>query len=176
MFLLKSNDNLLLNSIIDVLNQKFTIFNTNEATNSFATLSISSNESTFCIETDNYKKNIFKPLSSTKLFEEIDSILTKININFNDLSYRPVKQNITYEKKSLVLGNIHNLIFSALLLHIKSGISKDSLYEMVWPQDKNYQINKLDTHLTNLKNLINQKLGYHFNFKTIEGKIFLISN
>ena len=81
MFLLKSNDNLLLNSIIDVLNQKFTIFNTNEATNSFATLSISSNESTFCIETDNYKKNIFKPLSSTKLFEEMMRIRDSVNPN-----------------------------------------------------------------------------------------------
>ena len=176
MFLLKSNDNLLLNSIIDVLNQKFAIFNTNEATNFFATLSISSNESTLCIETNNYKKNIFKPLSSTKLFEEIDCILTKININFNNLSYRPVKQNIIYEKKSLVLGNIHNLIFSALLLHLKSGVSKDSLYETIWPEDKNYQINKLDTHLTNLKNLINEKLEYQINFKTIDGKIYLISN
>lgn len=176
MFFLKSNDNFLLNSIVNVLNQKSSIFNINNATNSFATLSISSNESSLFIETGNYKKNIFKPLSFTKLFEEIDSILTKININFNDLSFSPVKQNLIYEKKSLILGNIHNLIFSALMLHTKSGISKVSLYEMIWPEDKNYQINKLDTHLTNLKNLIKQKLGYDTNFKTIEGKIYLISN
>lgn len=176
MFFLKSNDNFLLNSIVNVLNQKSSIFNINNATNSFATLSISSNESTLFIETGNYKKSIFKPLSFTKLFEEIDSILTKININFNDLSFSPVKQNLIYEKKSLILGNIHNLIFSALMLHTKSGISKDSLYEMIWPEDKNYQINKLDTHLTNLKNLIKQKLGHDTNFKTIEGKIYLISN
>ena len=176
MFHLKSNDNLLLNSISNVLNQKSSIFHIDDEANSFATISIYSNESALFIETANDKKNISKPFSFTKLFEEIDSILTKININFNDLSYRPVKQNITYEKKSLVLGNIHNLIFSALLLHIKSGMNKNDLYEMIWPRDKNYQINKLDTHLTNLKNLIDQKLGYHLNFKTIEGKIYLISN
>ena len=92
------------------------------------------------------------------------------------MAYVPVKQNLIYEKKSLVLGNIHNLIFSALLLHLKSGISKNNLYEMIWPGDKSYQINKLDTHLTNLKNLIIEKLGYQANFKTIEGKIHLISN
>ena len=47
---------------------------------------------------------------------------------------------------------------------------------MIWPSDKNFQINKLDTHLTNLKNLIKEKLGYQINFKTIGGKIYLISN
>lgn len=176
MFYLKSNDNLLLSSISNVLNQKFSSFNTNSESNSFATISISSNESALSIETNNEKKNISKPLSFTKLFEEIDNILIKIKINFNDLTYVPVKQNLIYEKRSLVLGNIHNLIFSALLLHTKSGMVKNDLYEMIWPGDKNYQINKLDTHLTNLKNLINEKLGYQANFKTIEGKIYLISN
>ena len=47
---------------------------------------------------------------------------------------------------------------------------------MIWPNDKNFQINKLDTHLTNLKNLINEKLEYQINFKTIDGKNYLISN
>ena len=157
MFYLRSNNNLLLNSISSVLNQKSPIFNTDGEANSFTTISISSNESTLFIETVNDKK-ISTPLSITKLFEEIDSILTKIKIDFNDLAYVPVKQNLIYEKKSLVLGNIHNLIFSALLLHLKSGISKNNLYEMIWPNDKSYQINKLDTHLTNLKNLIIEKL------------------
>ena len=176
MFYLRSNNNLLLNSISSILNQKSSIFNTNGEANSFATISISSNESALFIETVNDKKKISTPLSITKLFEEIDSILTEIKIDFNNLVYVPVKQNLIYEKKSLVLGNIHNLIFSALLLHLKSGISKNNLYEMIWPGDKSYQINKLDTHLTNLKNLINEKLGYQANFKTIEGKIYLISN
>ena len=176
MFHLKSNDNLLLNSISNVLNQKSSIFHINGEANSFATISISSNESALFIETVNEKKNISKPISFTKLFEEIDSILTKIKINFDDLTYIPVKQNLIYEKKSFILGNIHNLILSTLLLHIKSGMNKNDLYEMIWPHDKNYQINKLDTHLTNLKNLINEKLGYQTNFKTIEGKIYLISN
>ena len=82
----------------------------------------------------------------------------------------------SYEKKSLILGNIHNLIFSALLLNLTSGVNKSQLYEIIWPNDKNFQINKLDTHLTNLKNLIKEKLGYQINFKTIGGKIYLISN
>lgn len=176
MFYLRSNNNLLLNSISSILNQKSSIFNTNGEANSFATISISSNESALFIETVNDKKKISTPLSITKLFEKIDSILTEIKIDFNNLAYVPFKQNLIYEMKSLVLGNIHNLIFSALLLNLKSGISKNDLYEMIWPGDKSYQINKLDTHLTNLKNLINEKLGYQVNFKTIEGKLYLISN
>ena len=176
MFYLKSNDDLLLDTIIYVLNQKNTIFTDINDINSFATISVSSNENTFLIETDNEKISITKPFVFTKLFEEISSILAKIEIYFNDLTYIPVKQILNYLDKSLVLGDIHNLIFSTLLLHLKSGVNKSFLYELIWPNDKNFQINKLDTHLTNLKNLINEKLEYQINFKTIDGKIYLIFN
>ena len=176
MFYLKSDNNFLINKIINVLNQKTSLFSDNKEINSFATISIFANENTFFFETANDKKSIPKPFTFIKLFEEIDSILAKINIYFNELTYIPVKQNISYEKKSLILGNIHNLIFSALLLNLTSGVNKSQLYEIIWPNDKNFQINKLDTHLTNLKNLIKEKLGYQINFKTIGGKIYLISN
>ena len=176
MFLIKSNDYLLLNSIINVLNQKAPYFTTNDQTHFFETILISSNENTFFIEIENVKKSVTTPFGVTKLFEEIDSILIKIKIFFNELIYIPVKQNLTYKNKSLILGNIHNLIFSSLLIHLDTGVNKSLLYEKIWPNDKNFQINKLDTHLTNLKNLINEKLEYQINFKTIDGKIYLISN
>ena len=176
MFFIKSNDPLLSNTIINVLNQKAPYFTDNNQINSFATISISFNEETFFIEIGNEKKSVTTPFTFTKLFEKLDSILIKIEILFHELIYIPIKQNLIYQNKSLVLGNIHNLIFSALLLHQKSGVNKSLLYEKIWPNDKDFHINKLDTHLTNLKNLINEKLEIKINFKTIDGKIYLISN
>ena len=176
MFFINSNDPLLLNTIMNVLNQKAPYFTDNNQTNSFVTISISSNEKAFFIEIGNEKESITTPFTSTKLFEKIDSILIKIEIFFHELTYIPFKQNLTYQNKILVLGNIHNLIFSALLLHQTSGLNKSLLYGKIWPNDKDFHINKLDTHLTNLKNLINEKLEFQINFKTIDGKIYLISN
>ena len=111
MFYLKSNDSLLLNTIVNVLNQKVSLFNSNNEINSFATISISSNENTLFIETTNGKKSISKPLVFTKLFEEIENVLSKIKISFIDLDYIPAKQNLIHKNKSLVLGNIHNLLY-----------------------------------------------------------------
>ena len=176
MFYLKSDNNFLMDNIINVLNQKTSLFTNNNDISSFATISIFANENTLFVEAANDKKSISKPFTFIKLFEEIDSTLAKIKIYFNDLTYIPVKQNLSYENKSLILGNIHNLIFSKLLLNLTSGVNKSHLYEIIWPGDKNFQINKLDTHLTNLKNLIKEKLEYQINFKTIGGKIYLISN
>ena len=175
MFFIKSNDPFLSNTIINVLNQKAPYFTDNNQINSFATISISFNEKTFFIEIGNEKKcnNTFHV---HKTFEKLDSILIKIEILFHELIYIPIKQNLIYQNKSLVLGNIHNLIFSALLLHQKSGVNKSLLYGKIWPNDKDFHINKLDTHLTNLKNLINKKLEIKINFKTVDGKIYLISD
>ena len=38
-----------------------------------------------------------------------------------------------------------------LILNKSSGVDKFELYKKIWPLDKDYQINKLDTHLSNLK-------------------------
>ena len=43
----------------------------------------------------------------------------------------------------------------------------------MWPLDKNYQINKLDTHLTNLKNYLKEKLDFNLDITTSSGLISL---
>ena len=35
-------------------------------------------------------------------------------------------------------------------------------------------MNKLDTHLTNLKTLLNDQINYNLKFKTINGKLLFI--
>ena len=72
------------------------------------------------------------------------------------------------------MGSIHNSIISSLLLNIDEGVNKLSLYGKIWPNDKNIQINKLDTHITNLKNKLNNDLGFDLNLVSISGNLRLI--
>ena len=46
----------------------------------------------------------------------------------------------------------------------------------IWPLDKEVQINKLETHLTNLKTKIKTKLNINLNISSNEGKINLRIN
>jgi len=55
-------------------------------------------------------------------------------------------------------------------------MEKVDLYKNIWPKDKDYQMNKLDTHLTNLKNYIYEKIDLKLNFSSISGQIKLIIN
>ena len=55
------------------------------------------------------------------------------------------------------------------------GIKKTDLYKIIWPNDVDIQINKLDTHLTNLKNLLQEHFDYTIKFKSNQGKIIFLS-
>ena len=88
----------------------------------------------------------------------------------------PINQLLVKDNLELKLGNIHNLILSKLLLFRDVGISKETLYKHVWNTDKSININKLDTHLTNLKNLLLSNIKLKLNISSSNGLISLISN
>ena len=83
---------------------------------------------------------------------------------------------MVFKNKITHLGSIHITIFTKFLLNIDVGIDKKQLYKELWPGDKDIYINKLDTHLTNLKNKINSDLSYDLKFTSSKGRIYLISN
>ena len=58
----------------------------------------------------------------------------------------------------------------------QDGIDKENLYKFIWSQDKDISINKLDTHLTNLKNDLSNNLGVYINFQSKDKKLKLIIN
>ena len=64
------------------------------------------------------------------------------------------------------LKNIHNLILNYLTLYKENGIEKHKLYSIIWPNDKDISINKLDSHLTNLKNEIFDCIGFNIQFNS----------
>ena len=65
--------------------------------------------------------------------------------------------------------------FSNLIIS-KSGINKDKLYRLIWKKDKDISINKLDTHLTNLKNQLKKDLGMNAYFQSQDKTLRLMIN
>ena len=68
-------------------------------------------------------------------------------------------------KKAIILFN---------LALYKDGVDKEYLYSLVWPEDKNLSINKLDSHLTNLKNYMKESLDLSIKFHSSQKIIKLI--
>lgn len=113
------------------------------------------------------EKKIQLPCRITKIIEEIAMISKEFYFKIEDLFFFPISQELTMLNKdiSVKLNYIHNTILAEIVLNQK-GVSKTDLYKMVWPNDKEIQINKLDTHITNLKNIINNKFNKKIIFES----------
>ena len=66
------------------------------------------------------------------------------------------------------------MILNYMLMNLEKGMPKYSLYKKLWPNDKESSINKLDTHLTNLKNDFENKFNKNLNLVSSKGQIRLI--
>ena len=102
-------------------------------------------------------------------------MLNKFEINFYNADYFPFQNKIVYAQKTLYLKNIHSIILYNLVLY-KDGIEKEILYRLIWPKDKDILINKLDSHLTNLKNYISESIGINIKFQSNKKIIRLVIN
>ena len=87
-----------------------------------------------------------------------------------------MKNSILNQTHHMQLSEIQNLIFMHLSLNLEEGIDKAKLSEIIWPRDKDLSINKLDTHLTNLKNQFAKELNFDFSFISKASKLKLIIN
>ena len=92
-------------------------------------------------------------------------------VNLGKIKYRPIKQSLSLNNNHINLNFIHNVIMINLMLNLEIGVDKIFLYGLIWPNDKDIQINKLDTHITNLKNKIKNELK--INLKIISNAGFL---
>ena len=151
MFLIESNNNFYREQILLLLKQdNFSVTNDPSSSN-------------FCqIYVELHNKNLILniPCSWGEIIKNIENLLKDYYIKVSDFNFNPYMQKIVYKEKALILGNLHNIIFKNLLLYLKSqNLSKNKLYSQLWPKDKSLNMNKLDTHITNLKNLVNVKLG-----------------
>ncbi len=115
------------------------------------------------ISTDEIKINLKKPIIYNNLHSNLFSLLSNTSFKFNKFVYYPLLQKIEKQDTIIKLTYTHSIILNNLLLN-KFGTEKIDLYKTLWPKDKNIQLNKLDTHLTNLKNLFSREFNYDLNY------------
>lgn len=175
MYQIKSNNNFYLNSCYELLNQKnFPISLTSQNSN-FGIIFLEFKLNVLTVEFNNTREKIDLPLNSHIFTKTIFELLQESEIIFDQLTYSPIKETLSNENTSLKLRNTHNLIIREALMNKGEGINKTDLYKIIWPKDINIQINKLDTHLTNLKNLLQEHFDYTIKFKSNQGKIIFLS-
>jgi len=165
-----SNNNLLVDTLNSYyLEHSFVLVNNHY----FQKIKLENDEKNIILEFEKKKILIPLPIQISVLKNEINKVLSNFEIQFRDFNYYPFQNFIQTESKKVFLTNIQNLIFSNLI-NAKQGLDKNVLYETIWKQDKDISINKLDTHLTNLKNLLNSSLNIHITFQSKNKKIELL--
>ena len=123
---------------------------------------------------ENIKFNL--PLNFNEFFVFLKNKLTSTFLMIENIKFYPFKNLIVYNDSNFYLKDIHNIIFSNLILDIDRGVNKTDLYKILWPQDKDISINKLDTHLTNLKNQIYDNLRLQLQINSKNNLLKLIIN
>lgn len=165
-----SNNNLLVDTLNSYyLEHSFVLVNNHY----FQKIKLENDEKNIILEFEKKKILIPLPIQISVLKNEINKVLSNFEIQLRDFNYYPFQNFIQTESKKVFLTNIQNLIFSNLI-NAKQGLDKNVLYETIWKQDKDISINKLDTHLTNLKNLLNSSLNIHITFQSKNKKIELL--
>lgn len=174
MFLIESNDEILINNLIQISIQKKINLISELDSNYFSKIFIHSNKKNIEIIYKDNNCKIVKPFKFDQVFTSIINCLSDFYFEFHSSYYYPIKQIFIFENKSIRLGKIHHEILSNLLLRYKDGINKFDLYQIIWPEDKDISINKLETHITNLKNLLHLKVGFGFEIPSNAGQLRII--
>ena len=173
---IRCEDKYLKKSIINLLLQKKLSLNTDENEQSFFTIKITMRENNLEFSLGD-KKIIFKlPKSFNEIFEDLYELISNESIHIQNHDYYPFKQLIKKNEKNIFLSEIQNTIMSNLLLNSSDGIKKIDLIKTIWPNDKDIFFNKLDTHLTNLKNYLKSESDFDLKFTSKSGLIKLIFN
>ncbi len=172
----KSSSPLLLQAFKHIFNQTNLKLVTENIDISFANITIETNDNKMSFKIDDDFFYLSTPQSFKKIFFEINKILSTKKISYFTLDYLPFQQKLENFGLSMLMNNIHNTLFSYLYLYREKGIDKLDLYKKIWPNDKNFQINKLDSHLSNLKNEIKNRINFNFEYSSKKKLIRLITN
>lgn len=171
MYLIKSNNDFYKNKIYNFLIQKKIPILLNSSKNIYGILNFEFFAKNLKVQFNENQLIFDLPLNIEHFFHEMYNLLSENFIQVGELTYYPIKELISKENLTVSLRNTHNLIFNQALINKNNGVLKTELYNLVWPLDVNVQINKLDTHLTNLKNFLKKELQYDLKFVSNQGKI-----
>ena len=172
MIKLNCNNYLVKQTLTNYLENK-SIFLASENESYFTSINIHGTENNISLIIGSYKKEFSTPVDLNFLSSEILKSIADINLKISGYNYYPYQRLVENSKKRSLLSDIQSIILNNILLS-KEGVDKEFLYKRVWKRDKSIQINKLDTHLTNLKNKLNDDLDLNINFHSYEKKLRLL--
>ena len=152
MIKIDSNNKLLLNTVKSYLLQKDYIFSTNNEKHQIL-IKIINTDKIIILEINGEKIELTLPVDINTLITQILKKILDINFLLGDCKYFPYQRIISNSKRKSLLSDIQNIIITNLMF-TDVGVNKESLYKKIWKRDKSIFINKLDTHLTNLKNYL----------------------
>ena len=175
MIIINCENKLISETIENLLIKNSISFSFHDTPYSFLKIIINKNNDKIFFTYGKEFKNFDTPININDLNKEFSNLLNKFEINFYNADYFPFQNKIVYAQKTLYLKNIHSIILYNLVLY-KDGIEKEILYRLIWPKDKDISINKLDSHLTNLKNYISESIGINIKFQSNKKIIRLVIN
>jgi len=163
----ESNNEYFEKQILSLIKQKNYFFYNADNTKFFSSVNFNISQDNLKITYDNLHFIHKLPIRADLFFHSIYNLVNNFSIAFHEMEYFPFKQSIKTKVSELYLRDTHNLIICNLLLaDANKGINKQNLYKIIWPNDKVMQMNKLDTHLTNIKNLIWQECSVILNISS----------
>jgi DNA-binding response OmpR family regulator len=171
MFFLKSNDQLLLNNLKEILMANGYNITTDGHEKYYLSIDLSIQNSKIILKNNTEQVSVSIPTNQSLVVSCFKNFLSNFNVSFKDLHYYPIMQKLFYQEKTLNIANIQHQIMDLLFLYLNKGIDKKILYTKIWPRDKNIYYNKLDTHLTNLKNNLKKHLNYTIKISTNKSTI-----
>ncbi len=166
MISIKCDDLFLKKNIINLLEQKNFFLKKKYLNKYFFELNFYQEEKTLIFSTDDDEVKINLPKNYNDLFQKIFDFVSNRSIFIKNYKYYPYKQLMKKEDKVSYLSDIQNEIMIHLLLNLGNGIDKIELIKSIWPNDKDIFFNKLDTHLTNLKNQLLSDINFKLKFSS----------
>ena len=176
MILLECNDSYFKNKIFALLEQlSLGYFESVKSNHSYFQINLQLHSNNLQISSDiSDDVKLQLPIRFNYIIECINKLSRNFKFKFDKFNYYPLNQEIRIINQIVKLNLIHNKILMQLSINHDEGIEKNILYKIIWPNDKSYQINKLDTHLSNLKNLINSASNFKINFESKNGIVRLV--
>ncbi len=174
MIFIGSNDSFFLKNLENLFEQKNFLTTSDKSSKFFFEIFLKFENNKLKIIFANKDVVLKTPIPFNIFFSKLNELLVHNHVSISDFEYNPISQSISIGQSTCNLGVIHNQIMSNLILNLDKGIDKIKLYRLIWPLDKDLQMNKLDTHITNLKNKVNGDLSLNLNFTSNSGTLKLV--
>ncbi len=172
MIKLECDDDKLLRVINNLFEQKNLIYKV-KSDQYFVIIKIKATSNSINININDSKINLPLPIDINFFFSQILKSISNVKFSLKDYEYFPYQRLLSSNQRKSFLSDIQNTIISNLVISTH-GINKDTLYGLIWRKDKEISINKLDTHLTNLKNQLKKELDLQINFQSLDKTLRLL--